>query len=75
MPEFEANNITLKTLKGVKVEDLLTTSTDQVIDADIEFAKIFAKDITTNTTNGIKLSESAVQFENNTLVEGIRTLT
>lgn len=70
LPEFKTTRLILKTLKDVKIEDLFTTSTNQVIDADIEFANIIAKNIITNKTNDIKLSEAAVQFGNDTLVEG-----
>lgn len=67
--DFKTENLSLKSLNNISTDNLFTTSTDQEIQADIEFKHIFTKDIAANSVNGIRLKEEAA-LVNSTIIEG-----
>lgn len=70
MPTLKTIRLNLKTLDGVKVKDLFTLSTNQTIDSNIAFERIYAENIDSNLTNGISLSKSAVMIDQDAPVKG-----
>ncbi|CAG9816474.1 unnamed protein product [Phaedon cochleariae] len=63
--KIKTEHLNVEKLNEEAVEDFLTKSTDQTIHSDIIFNRIFAGNISAQSVNGIKLSESAVWFGKN----------
>lgn len=65
------NKITVGFLNGVPVDNLFTTSTDQVIQSDVFVNKFYVENAATNTVNNEKLSENAAVVNQKNIIEGI----
>ena len=65
------NKITVGFLNGVPVDNLFTTSTDQLIQSDVFVNKFFVENAVTSTVNNEKLSQNAAVVNQKNIIEGI----
>lgn len=65
------NKITVDFLNGVPVDNLFTTSTDQIIQSDVFVNKFYVENAATNTVNNEKLSENAAVVNKKNIILGI----
>lgn len=65
------NKITVGFLNGVPVDNLFTTSTDQLIQSDVFVNKFFVENAATSTVNNENLSQNAAVVNQKNIIEGI----
>lgn len=57
-------------ISGIDTEKLFTTSTNQIIPADIKFTRIVANEINCNDINGIDISHEAANTIDGRIITG-----
>lgn len=64
------DKLQVNSIMNVPVENLMTTSTDQVVSTDISITKLFATTVVSNTINDEELSQNIAVVNDVNIIEG-----
>ncbi|KAF7274468.1 hypothetical protein GWI33_012887 [Rhynchophorus ferrugineus] len=70
IPALESKQITVRNINWINTDDLMTKTTDQVINSSIEFNYIKAFSIRCNTTNDIDITKAVRTNQNGSIISG-----